>query len=451
MSQSLPSQTHEVITELKNVSKEYLHPSGKLIKILENVNLAIFDNELVAILGPSGCGKSTLLRILSGLIPPTRGEVYYRNQPLLGLNPGVAMVFQNFALYPWLTVSENIEIGLEAKGIEKAERTQKAEQVIAKVGLTGFEDAYPKELSGGMKQRVGIARAMIVEPDLLCMDEPFSGLDVLTAENLRQEIVQLWLKAKANPETILLVTHNITEAIYLATRVVVLSSNPGQIRAVVENPLPYPRNYRSKEFLALADHIHDLITNVMIPDEAVPEAAPFVPRKKMIPKMEPLPNVDADDIVGLIEAIQARGGEIDIFDFAEEVDQEFGKLVLVAKAAEMLDLVDTPKHNVLLTETGITFATSDHAIRQNVFREQLVKLHIFSWVLKLLQNAPEHTIDAELVEEEFAIRIPNENPLDLFETLLNWGRYAGLLAFDPRTNKLILERREKPRESIENS
>ncbi|MFO1519448.1 MAG: nitrate/sulfonate/bicarbonate ABC transporter ATP-binding protein [bacterium] len=439
------TENGEVISELRGVSKRFLTPSGKEIQILENVQLKVCENELIAILGPSGCGKSTLLRILSGLIPPTQGEVYYRGKRLEGLNPGVAMVFQNFALYPWLTVGENIELGLEAIGVARSERSEKMRKVVSRVGLTGFEEAYPKELSGGMKQRVGIARALAVEPDILCMDEPFSGLDVLTAENLRQEIIQLWLHHEMSTQTIFLVTHNISEAIYLATRIVVLGSNPGQIRAIVENPLPYPRDYRSKDFLNLADHIHDLITNVMIPDE-VPKEPPALERRKVSLKIEPLPNVDADDIVGLIEAIHIRGGRIDIFDFAEEVDKEFGDLVLIAKAAEMLNLVDTPKHDVQLTEIGKTFATTDHGEQQRIFKKQLEKLNIFDVVFKMLLTTEEHQLDDEIIEEEFAIRLPNEKPIELFETLLNWGRYAGVFAYDPRGHKLILERRKESRE-----
>ncbi len=448
MKNEILSQNHlQPITELKGVDRDFLSPSGKMLQILSNINLTVREKELIAILGPSGCGKSTLLRILSGLIKPTRGEVFYRGQRLEGLNPGVAMVFQNFALYPWLTVYENIELGLEAKGEPKPLRQEKILQIISQVGLTGYEEAYPKELSGGMKQRVGIARALAVEPDLLCMDEPFSGLDVLTAENLRQEIINLWMDQEMPTHAVLLVTHNISEAIFLANRIVVLGRNPGQIRAIVDNTLPYPRDYRSYDFLALTDRIHDLITHVLIPDENL-EATPRPEKKRLSVKLEPLPQVDASDIVVLLEAIHARGGEIDMFDFAEEMSQEFGKVVLTAKSAEMLNFVHTPRHLVALTPIGRSFVTGDHDEQQLLFRNQITQLRIFDLVLGLLEKADENLIDAEVIEEEFAIRLPIENPIDLFETLVNWGRYAGLLDFDARTNKLILEK-DKSGESKE--
>lgn len=429
-----------VITELKGVTKEYLQPSRKKLTILEKVDLAIYENEWLALLGPSGCGKSTLLRILCGLIPPSSGEVYYRQQKLSGLNPGVAMVFQNFALYPWLTVQENIELGLKVLAIPVLKRAQKVRQVIERVGLTGFEEAYPKELSGGMKQRVGLARALAVEPEILCMDEPFSALDVLTAENLRQEIVQLWLKKQMNTQTILTVTHNISEAIYLSTRIVILSRNPGKIHAIVENPLPYPRNPKSPAFQALEDRLHDLLTHLFIPDEPALETAPLLEPRRVPAKIVPIPKVDMGEVVGLAEAIHARGGQIDLFDFADEVNKEFGHVVLIAKAAEMLDLVETPRHEVILTEKGKLFATAHHSLRQQLFLEELKELPVFALILKMLQNAQTHELDEEIIEEELAIRLPNEDPMQLFETLINWGRYADLLDYDPRTKMLSLER-----------
>lgn len=437
---SLPETTQNnrlILSELKGVSKSFQQGS-KTLSILEHIDLKISDNELIAILGPSGCGKSLLLRILCGLIPPTQGKVLYRGEVLNGLNPGVAMVFQNFALYPWLNIEENIALGLEALPLSPSEKKQRIEKIISRVGLGGFEEAYPKELSSGMKQRVGIARALAMEPDLLCMDDPFSGLDVLSGENLRQEIIELWQEAQMKTSTILLVTHDITEAILMATRIIVLDSNPGHIREVIINSLPYPRNARSFEFQQLADRIHDSISNVLIPDEAPQESSKYN-RRGSRQKLEPLPHVDVEEIIGLLEAILARSNQVDLFDFAEEVDQAFSQVLLIAKAAELLNLAETPKHEVKLSLLGKIFVEADHDLRQKIFREQITKLVIFEYIVQLLKKSEDHQIDEERLEEELALKIPNENPLIIFETLINWGRYAGILDYDTKSRRLYLE------------
>ena len=244
-------------------------PNGKPLLVLDNVTLAIQPNEIVALLGPSGCGKSTILRILAGLIRPTHGEVLYHDQPLLGLNPGAAIVFQSFALYPWFTVTQNIEVVLAAANVPEAEAKERAEKVIRMVGLAGFEEAYPRELSGGMKQRVGMARALSVDPEILFMDEPFSHVDALTAESLRAEIVDIWGSVDKNPSSILMVSHDIKEVVYMADRIIVLTRIPAGCEPIVENHLPRPRNYRSTEFLALVDQLHEIITGQELPDHLI--------------------------------------------------------------------------------------------------------------------------------------------------------------------------------------
>ena len=237
------SNTNDIICEMRSVNKTFHLPGGKDLKVLDNISLDVRRDDITALLGPSGCGKSTIVRILAGLIDPTTGEVLVHGQALHGLNPAISMVFQSFALYPWLTVAENVSMGLNGRVGEPAKQKELVSRAIDRVGLEGFEEAYPKELSGGMKQRVGIARALVAQPELLCMDEPFSGLDVLTAENLRVELVNLWQDAKTDPNSVLIVTHNINEAVFLASRIVVLGANPGQIRKILDNPLPYPRDY----------------------------------------------------------------------------------------------------------------------------------------------------------------------------------------------------------------
>src|SRR5882724_10934127 len=288
----------EIICEMRNVSKTFHLPGDKELKVLDNISLDVRRNDITALLGPSGCGKSTIIRILAGLIDPTTGDVLVHGQPLHGLNPAISMVFQSFALYPWLTVAENVSMGLNGRVGEPGKQKELVSRAIDRVGLEGFEEAYPKELSGGMKQRVGIARALVAQPELLCMDEPFSGLDVLTAENLRVELVNLWQDAKADPNSVLIVTHNINEAVFMASRIVVLAANPGQIRTILDNPLPYPRDYHDPAFVAMADRIHDILTTALIPDEpvaapapapaAIPATAGAAPKP---PRMMPLPNV----------------------------------------------------------------------------------------------------------------------------------------------------------------
>jgi NitT/TauT family transport system ATP-binding protein len=243
---------------VKDVTKSYFE-NGKEFRVLETIRFELTERDLVCVVGPSGCGKSTLLRIIVGLEPPTSGAVLFEGQPIRADNPQVAMVFQSFALFPWLTVQQNVELGLEAKGTPPEERQRIAHKFIEAVGLTGFEDAYPRELSGGMKQRVGIARALGIEPLLLCMDEPFSSLDPLTAQNLRDEILQLWSNPELPPRAVLMVTHAIEEAVYMADRVIVLSSRPGRMVADLAIDLPRPRNRKEPEFYGWVDEIYSLI------------------------------------------------------------------------------------------------------------------------------------------------------------------------------------------------
>src|SRR5438876_2626066 len=263
--------TREALCEARHVSHDFVLPNGKPLSVLEDISVAVAPNEVVALLGPSGSGKSTVLRILAGLIKPSHGDVLYHGQPLQGLNPGVAIVFQSFALYPWMTVRQNVETVLEVRGVARPEATERAVQAIARVGLGGFEDAYPRELSGGMKQRVGMARALSVDPEILFMDEPFSQVDALTAESLRAEVIDIWAASDRNPSAILMVSHDIKEVAYMADRIVILGANPGRIQTIVPNGLPRPRDYRSAGFLALVDQLHDIITRAELPD--LPPAA----------------------------------------------------------------------------------------------------------------------------------------------------------------------------------
>ena len=427
------SPKRQLLCDLQHVTKTYAMPSGATMKVLEDVSLAVNEEEILALLGPSGCGKSTLMRVLAGLIQPEAGKVLYRGAQLRALNPGVAIVFQSFALYPWLSVAENIGEALLARGMKPAAARSAMERVVHLVGLSGFEDAYPRELSGGMKQRVGIARALAVEPEILCMDEPFSQVDALTAETLRGEVVRFWSDKATNPKTIFMVSHDVKEVVFMATRIVVMAAKPGRVRRIIENPLPYPRDYRSPAFQRLVDEIHAIITEIEMPDHPVAEVA----RRK--PAWEPLPDASASEVIGLLEVLDDHGGQDDVFALVEHIGREFGKVLAVVKAAELLDVVDTPKQDVVLTEAGKQFLKASVPDRKLLFRELVKTLHIFTDILALLARANRNEIDEDVVMTSLAMRLPYEDPARLFRTLINWGRHAALFDHDVERKKLFME------------
>lgn len=427
------------ISELRNVYKRFLLPSGNELTVLDDISLTVHAGEVLAVLGPSGCGKSTLMRILTGLVAPSAGEVLCHGSALTGIHPRAAIVFQSFALYPWLTVEENIGMGIEGRDVSSEEVRERISKAVDIAGLEGFEDVYPKELSGGMKQRVGIARALVVQPELLCMDEPFSGLDVLTAENLRAELLNLWLDHKADLKTIFFVTHNISEAVFLANRIVVLSANPGRVRVIINNDLRYPRDYRSAEFLAMVDRIHDIITNAILPDEGPPSEPSRIHRR-----VEPLPPVTVGEIIGLLEILDDHRGQIDIFELAKLIGREFGSAIAVAKATEMLDFVVTPRHSVIFTTSGSTFLRGDINTRKSLFREQLLKLRVFQLVHDMIQRSENETLDGEILMENLAVLLPNEDTEKLFDTMVGWARFGELFEYDGEQRRIFLYKEGSP-------
>src|SRR5581483_10338759 len=434
--------TDQKLIEVKNVSQEFKLPNGKELKVLENINLCINKREVVALLGPSGCGKSTILRILAGLITPTRGNVFYHDKPLLDLNTGVSIVFQSFALFPWMTVAENIQTALQSRGFPANEIDDRAQKAIQMVGLAGFEETYPRELSGGMKQRVGMARALSVDPEILFMDEPFSHVDALTAESLRAEVIDIWAAHDKNPSSILLVSHDIPEVAFMADRIVVLGTNPGHIVKVVENKLPRPRDYRSQDFMKMVDQLHEIITGHEIPDAPEPVLQP-----NELPPAEPLPDALPSIMVGLLEYLDAREGKEDIFRIATETEREFGEVIKIVKALELLDFVDTPKRLVVLTPDGQRFVKATSQERQNIWKEQLLKLRLFKQVNEMLSKHPRARLDAELVQEIIIFNLPTENFEKTFETFVHWAMFGNLFAYDEDTQKIFYPRKRqyKPR------
>jgi NitT/TauT family transport system ATP-binding protein len=432
-SRSAVANATRILCEARNVSHDFLLPNGQRLRVLEDVSVAVGANEVVALLGPSGCGKSTILRMMAGLIKPSHGEVLYHGEPLWALNPGVAIVFQSFALYPWMTVTGNVKVALEAIGLGGRDIAERAGHAITRVGLAGFEQAYPRELSGGMKQRVGMARALAVDPEILFMDEPFSQVDALTAESLRAEVLDLWAAKERSLSSILMVSHDIKEVAFMADRIVVLGGAPARVRTVVRNDMPRPRDYRAPELLRLVDRLYEIITGSELPD------LPAGPPKPQTGLIEPLPAVSAGEIVGLLEYLDVRGGQDDVFRIAAATNREFGRVIMVVKAAEMLDLVDTPKRTVMLETLGRRFVRASSEDRKAIWREQLLSLALVREIYKALKRQRKHRVDRDFVLETIVICMPQENYEQVFETVLGWARFGDLFQYDEATGILSLE------------
>jgi NitT/TauT family transport system ATP-binding protein len=419
-------QTPLIMAE--HLTKTFPLPEGKgTFTVLKDVSVTIRAGEVVALLGRSGSGKSTLLRILAGLIPPSDGVVKSGNQVVRGANPDVAMVFQSFALLPWATVQENVELGLKARGIPWAERTARALMTIDMVGLDGFESAYPKELSGGMQQRVGFARAFVMEPNVLFMDEPFSALDVLTAENLRGEIGMLWEAGTFPAKSILLVTHNIEEAVWLADRVIVLGANPGQVRGEVRIDLPRPRQRNSAQYKSLVDYIYTAMTH----PEAEVAPVPTSRAADMPQRFPPLPHARAGSISGLLELVIDRGGKEDIPRLAEHLLLGVDDLFPIIDAAVMLGFAHVEQGDLLVAPVGREFAEADILYAKEIFREQvLANVPIVATIYQTLHQKADHEMRADFFLDILDEYYSANEAMRQFETAVDWGRYAELFEYE---------------------
>ena len=437
--------------ELRHVSKYYMSADGgPPVTVLDDISLEVRGGEMLALLGQSVSGKSTILRLMAGLTEPTQGAVLSHGKPLTGVNRSLAIVFQSFALYPWLTVQDNVQVGLIQRRLNARQEKDEIDRVLELIGLSGYENAYPKQLSGGMRQRVGFARALVAQPEVLCMDEAFSALDVLTAENLRTEVVDLWRNSRhAGLKSIFFVTHNIAEAVFMASRIVIISSHPGRVRNVIDNPLPYPRNVNSKPFAAMVDQVHAAITALVLPDEPVAsvsvratgtdaERAAEATAGPAVARVAPIPNVPVETIVGLLEIIEDAQETINVFDLSARIGKEFGETIAIVKAAEMLGLVDTPKDDVLMTQAGWYFLAAPAPARKTLFRQAILKLRLFQMLTSRLAAAPDGRIEADSVLEDLATLLPYDQPAKLLETLVAWGRYAELIDFDQNANAVHL-------------
>src|SRR5215510_10581037 len=402
---------------------------------LQDVNLRLHEGEFVALLGPSGCGKSTLLRIITGLQPPTEGQDLYRGQPVQGVNPRTTIVFQTFALFPWLTVQQNVEVALKAHGVAPEQRGHRAIDLLDKVGLDGFETAFPRELSGGMRQKVGFARALAVEPELLCLDEPFSALDVLSAESLRGELLELWTSGALPTKAILLVTHNIEEATLLADRIVVMDKGPGRVVAEVKVDLPHPRQRKAGPFLQVMDHVYAMLAGQTQPEHVEMGTAPGEAGRTRA-----LPPSTINELAGLLEQLdEAPNNHADIYKLATELQVHLDALLRLTEAAELLGFATLAQGDITLTPLGETFAEASIQARKEIFATRIRRLPLFKWLLAMLQAADTHKLERDVLTTPLELDFPAEEAVRQVEVAINWGRYAELLAYNDRTASIDLE------------
>jgi NitT/TauT family transport system ATP-binding protein len=409
------------LVAVQNVRHLYRKGGASDLLVLDDVNLALRDNEIVALLGRSGCGKSTLLRIIAGLMPPTSGNVTIEGSLVAGPASEVAMVFQSFALFPWLTVLENVEIGLEAQGIALEERRKRAIAAIDLIGLDGYETAYPKELSGGMRQRVGLARALVVHPKVLLMDEPFSALDVLTAETLRTDLLDLWCEGRMPISSILIVTHNIEEAVLMCDRILVFSSNPGRIMAEIKVDLPQPRNRLEPAFRQLVDDIYARMT-------AKPADRPAregVFRGTGISMVLPR--------VGLMEAVAAEpySGHADLPPLAANLQMEVDELFPIAETLQLLRFAELAEGDLRLTESGKHFVRGDSDERKKLFAQHLLAyVPLAGHIKHVLDERPAHRAPATRFRDELEDQMSEDAAEQTLRAVISWARYAEVFAYD---------------------
>jgi NitT/TauT family transport system ATP-binding protein len=444
------TQDAKVLLEARNIYKTFAAkekrrrgPPPPLV--LDNIQVQIHTGEFVALLGPSGSGKSTLLRILAGLLQPTSGQVLFNGVPQHGANPHLAIVFQSFALFPWLTVLQNVELGLQAQDLTPTQRLKSALAAIDLIGLDGFEDAYPKELSGGMRQRVGFALALVVEPELLFMDEPFSALDVLTAANLRKELLGLWQAKSMSTRAIVLVTHNIDEAVSMADRILVLGANPGRIRCELPGLPNDQRTIQSPKHTEMVDLIYRIMTS---PKEDVTALlAQSVPEAKTGPLVlhptrayQILPHVAISDVTGLVELVETRGGREDLYQLGRHLHMEVDDLLPIVEATDILDMAETEEGDLVLTPAGKRFAEAGVLEEKKVFRDQaLVHIAILRQIVRALEGAPGHILPEEYFLSLLDAYFDEDEAQEQLETAINWGRYAELFTFQDARGVFRLE------------
>lgn len=432
---------NELLT-LTGIGRNFKVKGAEKTAILKDVNISVKEGEFVAILGPSGAGKSTLLRIIAGLISPSAGTVSYLGHPITGVNPGVAMVFQSFALFPWLTILDNVMLGLEGKNMTKQEKEERSMKILDVVGLDGFESAFPKELSGGMRQRVGIGRALVSEPDILLMDEAFSALDVLTAENLRRDLLSLWLEKKIPTKSIILVTHGIEEAVYMADRAIILSTRPATVRENLPIPLPRWRDRKSTEFLSYVDQIYTFMTN---PDTAAP--ADKIKKQVSVPAAEPLgseptllPNVTAGALTGFLEMLADLGGKTDLYKLADRFVMDIEDFFPLVEMSNLLRFSTVSEGDIFLTPAGEAFAKASVLDRKNLFRQHLLdNVPFVRAMVQRLETDSDQKMDIDYFEDQLASSLGDSKAAQQMDLIIGWMRYAELIEYDNVSEQVYFE------------
>jgi NitT/TauT family transport system ATP-binding protein len=422
------------LLEVTNVKRTFPRGGGEELLVLDDVNLSLKDGEIVGLLGRSGSGKSTLLRLIAGLSRPQGGALSYMGAPIEGPVQGVAMVFQGFALFPWMTVLENVQLGLEALNLPAREMRERALAAIDLIGLDGYESAYPRELSGGMRQRVGFARAVVVHPNILLMDEPFSALDVLTAENLRTDLVELWGNRKLPIKGIILVTHNIEEAVLMCDRVLLFSSNPGRVASEIKIDLPQPRDRTSPQFEDYVDKIYVEMTARRVERMRQQVGAAAIEM--------PLSHVSPNQISGLIEALAAApyNGKADLPDIAYEQELEVDELFPVAEAMQLLRLAEVEGGDIRLTHMGKRFADGELNERKEIFSRALQShVPLAAHIRKVLDERASHSAPKTRFLDELEDHMPEDAAEETLKTVVSWARFGELFSYDDDSAAFSLE------------
>ncbi|MDC3180691.1 nitrate/sulfonate/bicarbonate ABC transporter ATP-binding protein [Gammaproteobacteria bacterium] len=426
----------EPIIELKDIKKSFQKGLRKEILVLDHVSLEIQPNEIICLLGTSGSGKSTMLRILAGLIPPTSGFRYYKQQPVVGIIPKLSMVFQQFALLPWLTVLQNVELAIEAEVLDVEMRRARALKAIDIVGLDGFESAYPRELSGGISQRVGLARALVVDPEIILLDEPFSALDVLTAENLRGDLINLWTSKKTNLKSMLMVTHNIEEAVYMADRILIFGSDPGCVKSEMKVSLSHPRDDKEDEMAKLVDEVYRKIADINF------QSKRSGTRFRTVLVNHRLPNVAVSNITGLLEFLASaeQNEQYDLSDVAEEMHLDIDELLPVAESLEILRFASVAQGKFNLAQIGEDFANASILDQKKIFARQLLDhIPLAKYVRGRIEHSTNHSMHKDALLDVLQDKLSEVASQSVLRTMIDWGRYAELFAYNDNNGMLSLE------------